>query len=285
MDAPPDSGEAIDPFLHVARFLSGAGFSAPEIYAADRENGLILMEDMGDDLYARVCAKSPGLETPLYEAAIDALCELHQKPPPELPDYSQTIYLREARLLVDWYMPPAFSDDLKAEFDTLIGAACGQIPTTQKTCVLRDYHAENLLWLPDRTGIARVGQLDFQDALLGHPAYDLVSLLEDARRNTSAELRDAMIARYLDQSGADPDRFLQAYAILGAQRNLKIIGIFSRLYLRDDKPDYIDLIPRVWDHLQRDLQHPALANLKAFMDRHIPAPAPDILQRLKAARQ
>jgi N-acetylmuramate 1-kinase len=284
MDAPPDSGEMIDPFLQVARFLTAAGFSAPEIYATDRENGLILMEDLGDDLFARVCAKSPALEVPLYEAAIDALCQLHRTPPPDLPDYSQAIYLREARLLVDWYMPPAFSDDLKAEFDGLIGAACEQISTAQQICVLRDCHAENLLWLPDRAGVARVGQLDFQDALLGHPAYDLVSLLEDARRDTSVELRDMMIARYLDQSGLDPDSFRQAYAILGAQRNLKIVGIFARLCLRDGKPAYIDLIPRVWDHLGRDLQHPVLADLKAFIERHIPAPTPDILQRLRAAR-
>ncbi|NOX73403.1 MAG: phosphotransferase [Alphaproteobacteria bacterium] len=289
MDAPPESGEAIEPFLQVARFLVAAGFSAPEIYAWDIANGLILMEDLGDNLYARVCARSPALEGQLYEAAIDALCALHKLPPPDLPDYGQATYLREARLLVDWYLPVASgkvcSEGMLAAFDGLIGAACGQVETGHKTCVLRDYHAENLLWLPDRKGIAKVGQLDFQDALLGHPAYDLVSLLEDARRDTSAELRAAMIARYLDQSGAELASFRQAYAVLGAQRNLKIIGIFARLCLRDGKPDYINLIPRVWAHAERDLQHPVLADLKAFMDRYVPPPTPEILQRFKAAHR
>ncbi len=288
MDAPPDSGEAIGPFLHVAEFLSGAGFSAPEILASDADVGLILMEDLGDDLYARICANSPELETPLYEAAVDALCALHQTPAPDLPEYCQATYLREARLLVDWYLPVAIgtacSDTLKTDFDRLIGEACGQIGVARKTCVLRDYHAENLLWLPDRHGISRVGQLDFQDALLGHPAYDLVSLLEDARRDTSARLQAAMIARYLAQSGVEPDGFRQAYAILGAQRNLKIIGIFARLCLRDGKGAYVDLIPRVWAHLQHDLRHPALAALKGFVERHVPAPSPEILRKLRTAR-
>jgi N-acetylmuramate 1-kinase len=288
MDASPDSGETVEPFLVAARYLTGAGFSAPEVYASDTANGLILMEDLGDDLYARVCVKSPALETPLYEAAVDALCKLHQTPPPDLPDYSQVAYLREARLLVEWYLPTASdvpcANALLAEFDDLIGTVCGQIEGDQKICVLRDYHAENLLWLPVRKGTARVGLLDFQDALLGHPAYDLVSLLEDARRDTPEELQAAMITRYLTQSGADPDSFRRSYAIQGAQRNLKIIGIFTRLCLRDGKSNYIDLIPRVWDHLQRDLQHPVLADLKAFMDRHVPAPLPDILQQLKTAQ-
>lgn len=283
MDAPTTDGESIQPFLNVAQFLRENGFSAPEVFASDAKTGLILMEDLGDDLYARLCAKNPALEAPIYEAAIDVLAKLHRTAPPDLPPYDLAVYQREASLLTDWYLPDT-SADLATEYTALIRSACGDLPEDQSVCVLRDYHAENLLWLPDRDGVARVGQLDFQDALRGHPAYDLVSLLEDARRDTDPELRAAMITRYLNLTGLDAASFRHAYAVLGAQRNLKIVGIFSRLCLRDGKAAYVDLIPRVWAHLQRDLRHPALADLRAFIDRHVDAPGPEILARIKAGK-
>jgi aminoglycoside/choline kinase family phosphotransferase len=149
--------------------------------------------------------------------------------------------------------------------------------------VLRDYHAENLLWLPERGGVKSVGLLDFQDALIGHPAYDLLSLLEDARRDTSQSLQANMKHYFIKQSGVDDTAFNADYATLGAQRNLKIIGIFARLCIRDKKPHYVDMIPRVWAHLQRDLSHPKLAGLKAWVDRNMPAPSPEILARIKEA--
>jgi aminoglycoside/choline kinase family phosphotransferase len=287
MDAPPERGEDIKPFLNIAHFLLNAGFSAPRIYAQNEQHGLILMEDLGDALFARVCAKSNGLEPTLYAAAVDALTALHATPPPpDLQPYSLDVYEREACLLTDWYLPAvtgnATSTTLRAEFVALIREACAALTDDQTICVLRDYHAENLLWLPDRKGHARVGQLDFQDALLGHPAYDLVSLLEDARRDTSDDLQTSMIARYLTASNLDPAAFRQAYATLGAQRNLKIIGIFVRLCQRDGKTGYVDLIPHVWAHLQKDLRHPALHALKAFMDRHVPAPEPAVLAQITA---
>ncbi len=287
MDAPPEQGEDIRPFLKIARFLLNAGFSAPKLYAQNEQNGLILMEDLGDSLFARVCADSSQLEPKLYEAAVDALTALHATPPPpDLPPYSLDVYEREACLLTDWYLPAATGiatpTALRAEFVSLIRDACAGLVSDQTVCVLRDYHAENLLWLPDRKGHARVGQLDFQDALLGHPSYDLVSLLEDARRDTTVDLQASMIAWYLDGSDLDPAAFRQAYATLGAQRNLKIIGIFVRLCRRDGKTSYVDLIPRVWAHLQNDLRHPSLHALKIFMDRHVPAPEPAILARIAA---
>jgi aminoglycoside/choline kinase family phosphotransferase len=149
--------------------------------------------------------------------------------------------------------------------------------------VLRDYHAENLIWLPRRAGHARVGMLDYQDMLLGHPAYDLVSLLEDARRDTSPELRAAMLARYLAWSGAEPEAFAAAAHTLAAQRNLKILGLFTRLCRRDGKPRYLAHLPRVWGHLSRDLAHPALAPLAAFVARHLPAPETAVRARIGAA--
>ena len=148
--------------------------------------------------------------------------------------------------------------------------------------VLRDYHAENLIWLPRRRGHARVGMLDYQDMLVGHPAYDLVSLLEDARRDIAAALRAAMLARYLERSGADPEAFAAAAHVLAAQRNLKILGLFTRLCRRDGKPRYLGYLPRVWAHLARDLAHPALAPLAAFVARHVPAARAEVRARIEA---
>ena len=286
MNEPPISGSSIPAFLQVTEILRKAGFSAPEIYATDTRNGFLLIEDLGDDLFAKRCANNPVLEKTLYETAIDVLLELrHQPVPRNIAPYDSATYLREAQLLTEWYLPAAsqtsVSADLACTFDGLINRTCAQIPKEQSVLVLRDYHAENLLWLPNRQGIKRVGLLDYQDALIGHPAYDLVSLLEDARRDTTAELRASMLQRYIRNSGSNPDEFTKAYHILGAQRNIKIIGIFARLFLRDGKKKYLDLIPRVWNHLQRDLTHPALAELRDWIDQHVPAPTPDTLNMLR----
>lgn len=296
MDAPAERGEDISIFLAFTGLLRDLGFSAPEVFAADISAGFAIIEDLGDALYARVAAASPAMETPLYKAAVDLLAEMHAAPAPqvatgsgarvEIQPYDGAVLRREARLALDWWRKAAIGEasgeDLLAEYDALIDAACAEVESDRSALVLRDYHAENLLWLPDRNGHQRVGLLDYQDALLGSPAYDLVSLLEDARRDTSEDLQQAMLDRYIRATGADADAFRAAYAALGAQRNLKIIGIFARLHLRDGKPAYLDLIPRVWGHLQRDLAHPALAPLADFVARTIPAPDPAALNRIRA---
>lgn len=292
MDAPPDSGEDIAPFTAVTRWLRAHGFSAPRILGEDPNAGFLLLEDLGDDLYARVCAANPAGEADLYRAATDLLVALSRSPAPArmadhgLAPYDTIVLQREARLALDWYLPgtgaSAASPDMAAEFDALIATACGEVAGHRQTVVLRDYHAENLLWLPDRDGIARVGLLDYQDALAGHPAYDLVSLLEDARRDTSAELREAMLRHYLSHADHDAQAFRTAYATLGAQRNLKIIGIFARLCLRDGKAHYPAMIPRVWAHLMGDLAHPHLQALRDFVTRHLPAPDPQIIAAMQA---
>lgn len=298
MDAPAERNEDISIFLAFTGLLRDMGFSAPEVLEADIAAGFAIIEDLGDALYARVAAASPDIEATLYEAAVDLLAAMHAAPPPELAQgsgasvaiqpYDGAVLRREARLALDWWRKAATGeaagDDLLAEYDALIDAACADVMGDRSALVLRDYHAENLLWLPDRKGHRRVGLLDYQDALLGSPAYDLVSLLEDARRDTSDDLQAAMLDRYIAKTGADGRAFRAAYAALGAQRNLKIIGIFARLHLRDGKPAYLDLIPRVWAHLQRDLAHPALAPLADFVVRTIPAPDPAALGRIRAAR-
>ena len=286
MDAPPEH-EDVRPFMAVARHLLDLGLSAPRVLAADIPAGLLLLEDLGDTSFNRRIAETPGEERRLYEAAVDLLARLHTEPAParlpvdaaqafDVPDYDAGLLETEADLLPQWYLPaltgtddPAWLRDWRALWRPLFPLVWPDRPIF----VLRDYHADNLMWLADRAGLARLGLLDFQDATRGHPAYDLVSLLQDARRDVPPDLEQAMIRRYLDASGADEAAFRRAYKLLGAQRNAKIVGIFTRLWRRDGKPHYLALIPRVWGLLERNLDLPELADLKAWLDGAVPADA------------
>ncbi len=293
MDAPAERGEDLGRFLAITGELRRRGLSAPEVFHADEAAGFALIEDLGDALFARVAAAEPGLETAIYEAAVDLL-PLLEGPPAfaegagaraDIPPYDEAVLVREAMLALDWWAAGAgraASDDAKAEFAALVSAACAAPALSRRALVLRDYHAENLLWLPERRGHARVGLLDYQDALAGHAAYDLISLTEDARRDVPAPLREGLLARRIAATGEDRDAFEAAAAALAAQRNLKIVGIFARLRLRDGKGAYLALIPRVWAHLMRDLAHPALAPLAAFVSAHVPPPEPAALARVGA---
>jgi N-acetylmuramate 1-kinase len=282
------------PFLAVTGWLRGGGFSAPEILAADPDQGLVLLEDLGNDLLLRLCERTPELESRLYEAAVDVLLEIHRRPPPTgefgfaPPPYDFQILRREACLAFEWYLPASrremASDALFAELEQHLRAGLDRFAAGPAVAVYRDYHAENLIWLPDRPGRARIGLLDYQDMLLGHPAYDLVSLTEDARRDVAASLRDAMIGRYVERSGADPETFRYAAAFLSAQRNLKILGLFTRLCRRDAKPRYLAYLPRVWNYLLGDLSHPDLAPLRAWVTGHLPAPDRGILAAIAEGR-
>jgi aminoglycoside/choline kinase family phosphotransferase len=268
MDAPPATLD-VRPFLEVAHWLRKRGLSAPEVIAADAAGGLVLLEDLGDDLFSRVLADRR-IEPLLYRTAVDLLAILHQATPDlALPPYDDAWLVREAALLVEWYAPDlgaaAAAEYLAIWRDLLPAARVGD-----DRFVYVDYHADNLLWLPARPGLARVGLLDFQDARLGPTAYDLVSLLEDARRDVDPGLADAMVQRYLNaRPDLNADAFRAAYALLGAQRNAKILGLFTRLARRDGKPHYLDLLPRVRAHLTRDLRRPFLAPLRRWFARHL----------------
>ncbi|WP_306006469.1 aminoglycoside phosphotransferase family protein [Aquicoccus porphyridii] len=284
MDAPPAKGEDVRPFTRIARHLSSLGLSAPAILAEDEANGFLLLEDLGDNLFARTIPRDPALECPLYEAATDVLLTLHTAPlPPGLAPYSPQLMADLAALAFDWYLAharapdPGARADFLAAFLPLLERHAGD----QTVLIQRDYHAENLLWLPSRHGPARVGLLDFQDAMTGHPAYDLVSLLQDARRDVPPDIEQAMIARYIAGSSQNRDAFETAYHLLGAQRNLRILGVFARLCIRDGKTHYVDLIPRVWGLLQRDLSHPALARVAPLLRAALPEPTPETLRTLK----
>jgi len=258
------------PFLDVARWLRENGMRAPEILAQHPREGWVLTEDFGNDRMRDWLDANPQDERKAYEGAVDALIDLHRRPAGPFPPYDLPTYLKEASLLVEWYCP---AQSLRVDVDGY-AAAWGEVLAplierqAQPVTVLRDYHAENIMLLGG-TPSRPQGLIDFQDALAGHRAYDLVSLLQDARRDVSLELEEAMLQRYTDRVGAHAD-FRADYARLGAQRNAKIVGIFTRLFKRDGKPRYLALIPRVWAAIERDLAHPALEPVAIWFATNIP---------------
>ena len=277
MDAPPPQ-EDVGRFVAVSAILGGLGFSAPVVLAEDRDAGFLLLEDFGDDTYTRLLARGAD-ETRLYTLAVDALIALQRAVDrsgvPDLPPYDESRLLTEAALLVDWYLPAAGAAPSAAMRDEYLARwrlVLPQASLPRPTLVLRDYHVDNLMLLRGRSGVRGCGLLDFQDAVRGPSSYDLVSLLKDARRDVPAALRRAMTERYLAAfPGLDRKAFFRSAAILSAQRNCKIIGIFTRLWKRDGKPQYLAHIPRVWRLLEQDLGDPALASIARWLDHHLPA--------------
>ncbi len=271
-------------FTAIAIELRRRGFSAPQIIASDHDLGLILLEDLGNDLFARVIAKAPEKETELYTAAIETLAAIYRSSFPQVFDahgtpwqvrsYDSAALLAEADLFLDWFAPDLgaqISMDAKTEWYAIWKDLFSLLSVHAPGLALRDFHAENLFWVPERQGTARVGLIDFQDGLFAHPAYDLVSLLEDARRDVTEGLRQDMISLFCEKSGlAFDEAFKAAYAVMGAQRNAKILGIFVRLAQRDGKVQYRDLIPRVVKLFLSDLSHPALVKLRDWVQKNVP---------------
>ncbi len=279
MDAPPPE-EDVNAFHRVERLLLSLGLSAPRALAVNQAEGLMLLEDLGDRTFTRALAEGDD-ERALYELAVDVLIHLHLAADAKalaaapLPDYDDDRLLQEALLLTDWYLPalsgaatPAAVRDAYVEAWRSVFPLARRVPPT---LVLRDYHVDNLMVLEGRPGVAGCGLLDFQDAVIGPRSYDLVSLLEDARRDIPVGLIAAMLARYLAAfPETDPAAFQASYAILGAQRSAKIIGIFTRLCRRDGKDLYLRHIPRVWRLMEGDLTAPELAPVKAWFDEVLP---------------
>ncbi|MEQ6249570.1 phosphotransferase [Sulfitobacter sp. HNIBRBA3233] len=285
MDAPADKGEDVRPFIRIAEFLLSLGLSAPRIYARDTGAGFLLIEDLGDDLFKTVIARTPEIEPTLYAATVDVLGVLHAAPAPPVKTYDSVLMTEYAALSYHWYLYALTGErETKAQstFEDLFADLLRPLDAAPRVLIQRDYHAENLLWLPDRDGVARVGLLDFQDAMLGHRAYDLMSVLQDARRDVPREIEAAMIDRYLAQNPSAAEGFRAAYAILGVQRNLRIVGAFARLCLAMGKPRYIDLLPRVWEFVERNLAHPALAPVADHIRTTLPAPTPERMDHIRA---
>jgi aminoglycoside/choline kinase family phosphotransferase len=279
MDAPPDK-EDVRPFHRVASILDDWNLSAPEVFGADAAHGFLLLEDLGDDLFSRLIRNGHD-ETELYAAAIDVLADLTCRTPPgDLQAYDSDLLLSETELLLDWRFAESTgesaTDTQRETWRAAWSTALAPVADARDVLVLRDYHVDNLIWLPGRDGVRRTGLLDFQDAVLGHPAYDVASLLSDVRRDVSPELEQAMLDRYMAATGAEETEFRNAYTLLAAQRNAKIIGIFTRLSVRDGKHGYRKWLPRTWRLLRRDLSHPALAPVARWFDNHLPRdPAED----------
>lgn len=278
MDAPPPQ-ENVGPFIEVAQLLTGLGFSAPKIFAADRALGFLLLEDLGDDTYTRLLQRGAE-EGELYRLATDLLVALQQRigpsglaPRPALDDARA---LREVSLLLDWWWPTATGESVDpAARDSYIAIWSAALPRGRRAplgLALFDYHVDNLLYLPDRPGVAACGLLDFQDALQAPMGFDLMSLIQDARRDLrpglGAELYDRFRAGFPDLDG---DAFADAYAVFGAERHARIIGTFARLWKRDGKPGYLKFLPRVWRQLEEAMRRPCLAPLEDWFHRHVPA--------------
>ena len=271
MDAPPPH-EDPRPFIAVAEWLASAGLTAPEVIAVDLDRGLLLLGDLGDARLRETLDDDPAREEELYRLATDLLVQLHRHAPmPGLQPHGLDQWLDELMLFTDWYCPALAlevdRDSYRAAWTEVLApvAADGLGPVT----VLRDYHAENVMLVAGREGVAHLGLLDFQDALAGHPAYDLASVLEDARRDVPPSLERAMLDRYIAATGQCAG-FETAYWALAAQRNTRILGVFVRLWKRDGKPHYRSFQPRMWGLLERDVAQPGMAPVRAWFDAHVP---------------
>ena len=277
MDAPPEAGEDTRPFARIADWLNGVGLAPPRILAHVPDQGIMVLSDLGALDYPRWLARHPSDEDDIYRTAVDVLVHLAEQTPPEALIRMTPAVAGEMVAITGPHYTGHDVPDLCAE----IIAHFTEHAPTPTTLALRDYHAENLIWRADQDGLARVGLLDFQDAFIAPEGYDLASLLRDVRRDMDQSLAEAMTAYYIEQTGRD-SVFRVQLACLGAQRNLRILGVFARLARAHGKPHYVDLIPRVWANLMRDLDHPALARLRQATLDCLPVPDTTLLDRLRA---
>ena len=283
--------EDVKPFVAIANGLRGRGFSAPAIHHADLDAGFLVTEDFGSEVF--VAGDPPAPIAERYEAATDMLAALHRETLPEtLPlapqvDYSIPVFdvdawLTEISLMLEWYLPDRgapVTDGLRSEFIGMWRELLQKPAAAARTWVLRDFHSPNLIWLGDREHVARVGVIDFQDTVLGPAAYDLVSLLQDARIDVPETLELTLFSRYVKarlaaDAAFDPAAFAALYAIMSAQRNTRLLGTFARLNRRDGKPQYLRHLPRIWTYLSRSLAHPELKPVQAWYAAHVPPPIP-----------
>ena len=287
MDADPKTGGMQQAFVEMASYLIDAGFSAPHIFAADLAQGFVLLEDFGDAVFARMLVDAPAQEAALYRSAADCLAALHRQPAAKhLLQTTPDVLAKLIAPAFEWYAAKAAPDNTQNAQTATVALLATSLQRHVPQCsvtVLRDFHAENLIWLPGRKGICRVGLLDFQDAVIGHPAYDLVSLTRDARRDLGPGVAALTTEHYLSRADVESAPFLDAAAVLSVQRNLRILGVFVRLAFNAGKTRYLDLLPRVWDHMTDDLSHPDLSEIARLITDNLPAPDSKLIAKLKAA--
>jgi tRNA threonylcarbamoyl adenosine modification protein YjeE len=283
--------EDVKPFVALDGALRERGFSAPAIHHADLEAGFLITEDFGSEDFVEGNPPAPIAER--YEAATDMLAALHRQTLPEIlpltpqltytiPAFDTDAWLVEVGLMPEWYLPDRgreLTENLHGEFVAMWRDLLSKPASAERTWVLRDFHSPNLIWLGERQGIAKVGVIDFQDAVMGPAAYDLVSLLQDARIDVPEQLELTLLTRYIkarlaSEAGFDPAGFAELYAIMSAQRNTRLLGTFARLNRRDGKPQYLRHQPRIWTYLGRSLAHPALAPIREWYAANVPPPPP-----------
>ena len=283
--------EDVKPFVAIDNALRARGLSAPSIHHADLDAGFLITEDFGSEGF--IAGDPPRPIAERYEAAVDVLVALHREPLPEvlplapqityaIPTFDIDAMLVEIGLMLEWYLPDRGAEpanEMRAEFVTAWRDLLGKAAAMPKTWVMRDFHSPNLIWLGERSGISKVGIIDFQDAVLGPAAYDLVSLLQDARIDVPEQLELALLTRYIKARHAaddsfDPAGFAEIYAIMSAQRNTRLLGTFARLNRRDGKPQYLRHQPRIWTYLSRSLAHPVLSGLREWYSANVPPPVP-----------
>lgn len=279
MDCPP-SYTSIKPFLEVANYLSSIDLRAPKVYKANEDDGFILLEDFGNQSAADYLSNTTHYDQKLafYKLTIDILCKLQKNiPAASLPTYTNQLLLSELDLFLEWYVPHTndkkLSENETNEFRNIWGSILNNRPDFENTTVLRDYHVQNMMILSNDLNIDAIGLLDFQDALIGSPIYDLVSILEDARLRVPQNLAIEIIKYYAIKTGSDYDNIMLEYSILGAQRNMRILGVFARKAMRDKAKSYLNFIPTVLEYINYDLSHPALSELANWVDHNIKQPA------------
>ena len=278
MDADPHLGEDVGSFININHVLREFKLNVPEIFTIDKENGFLLLEDLGENIFSQILNSEN--EEQLYKQAIDVLVEIYKK---DLNKFSNFTFLEkysveklqdESQLFIEWYLKKYLEinitdTDIK-DFKDIINKIFNNLDTKFEKLVLRDYHVDNLILQKSKLGLKQVGILDFQDAVLGSSSYDLISIIEDVRRPISKDLKNILIKYFIDSTGYDPNQLEKELAFYSVQRNLKILGIFSRLNLRDNKSKYMGYNDNAWKYIESNLNNPTMSDLKVWLKKILP---------------
>ena len=279
MECASENDQSLPKFVMLSNWLRSLGLTAPEIYASDTQGGLAVMQDFGDSKLTTLIANDPDIQKPSYEDIVDTLITIRNADPPDGLATPSAQDFCDATTLADTWYPGAASqalDAIRAKLETVLE----ETHKITATVSLRDFHADNIIWLGDNPPAQRAGLLDFQDAILTHPAYDLMSLLTDARTDVSKELSEHITQLYCRRTGDDVAETSEAIAALGVQRNLRILGIFTSAAKRDAKPHHLPALPRVYAHLMTCASHPALSSFATTLRAALPEPTPDYLAEI-----
>ena len=278
MDADPNLGEDVGSFININHVLREFKLNVPEIFTIDKENGFLLLEDLGENIFSQILNSEN--EEQLYKQAIEVLVEIYKK---DLNKFSNFTFLEkysveklqdESQLFIEWYLKKYLKinitdTDIK-DFKDIINKIFNNLDTKFEKLVLRDYHVDNLILQKSKLGLKQVGILDFQDAVLGSSSYDLISIIEDVRRPISKDLKNILIKYFIDLTGYDPNQLEKELAFYSVQRNLKILGIFSRLNLRDNKSKYMQYNDNAWKYIESNLNNPTMSDLKVWLKKILP---------------